>query len=92
MKTYNTNEVEAKLETLAGWNLSGEVIEKKFKFKDFKQALGFMVQVGLYAEQADHHPEMINVYNNVTLRLNTHSAKGITDKDFDLAEKINAIV
>ena len=45
----------------------------------------------MLAEEADHHPEIYNVYNKVTLRLNTHSANGITDKDLNLAEKINLI-
>jgi len=91
MKTYDTNEIENKLSTLTGWNLIDEAIEKRFVFKNFNQALGFIVQVGLLAEQADHHPEIFNVYNKVTIRLNTHSAKGITDLDFDLAAKINEI-
>ena len=91
MEIYNLQQIEEKLKSLTGWSLVNEAIEKKFKFKDFKQALAFIIHVGLYAEQADHHPEIFNVYNNVTLRLNTHSAKGITDKDFDLAGKINTI-
>ena len=43
----------------------------------------------MLAEEAYHHPEIYNAYNKVTLRLNTHSANGMTDKDFDLAKKIN---
>jgi len=91
MKTYTKKEIENKLLSFAGWALINEAIEKQFKFKDFKQAIAFIVQVALFAEQADHHPEIFNVYNKVILRLNTHSENGITDKDFDLAEKINKI-
>ncbi len=87
MKTYPNQEVEEKLTSIEGWSLVNKASEKLFKFKDFKQALAFIVQVGMVAEQADHHPEIFNVYNKVTLRLNTHSANGITDKDFDLAVK-----
>ena len=91
METYNPLQIEDRLKSIRGWALTNDAIEKHFKFKDFKQALAFIVQVGLYAEQADHHPEIFNVYNKVTLRLNTHSAKGITDKDFALAKKIDNI-
>lgn len=88
MEIYNSQQIEEKIKSLSGWLFINDAIEKQYKFKDFKQALAFIVHVGLYAEQADHHPEIINVYNKVTLRLNTHSVKGITDKDFALAEKI----
>jgi len=91
MKTYTDSEVEKKLESLSGWSLSKKAIEKEFKFKNFIQALAFIVEVGSHAEEADHHPEIYNVYNKVTLRLNTHSENGITDKDFSLAEKIEGI-
>jgi 4a-hydroxytetrahydrobiopterin dehydratase len=53
--------------------------------------LGFLVQVGIQAEIANHHPELFNVYNKVTLRLTTHDAQGVTQKDFDLAQKIDAL-
>jgi 4a-hydroxytetrahydrobiopterin dehydratase len=92
MKVYEPSEISHKLETMEGWDLKNEAIEKQFKFKDFKSALAFIVKLGLYAEQADHHPEIFNVYNRVTIRLNTHSAKGITIKDFNLAEQIDSCV
>ena len=91
MDIYSIKEINQKLETLNGWSHVNDVIERQFKFRDFKQALSFIVHVGLFAEQADHHPEIINVYNRVTLRLNTHSVNGITEKDFQLAGKINSI-
>jgi 4a-hydroxytetrahydrobiopterin dehydratase len=91
MKTYTAAEIEEKINSISGWHLMNDAIEKPFKFKDFKQALTFINAVGEIAEQADHHPEILNVYNRVTLRLNTHSANGITDKDFDLAKKINGL-
>ncbi len=54
-------------------------------------ALGFIVQVGLAAEKQNHHPELLNVYNKVTIRLNTHDANGVTKKDVDLAIAIDNI-
>ena len=92
MTNYNPQQIAEKLKSINGWVLNNEAIEKQFVFKNFKQALAFIVHLGLYAEQADHHPEIFNVYNKVNIRLNTHSAKGITDKDFDLAAKIDSIV
>ena len=91
METYRSQQIEEKLKTFDGWALVDAALEKHFKFKNFQDALVFINQVGQLAEEADHHPEIYNVYNRVTLRLNTHSANGITHKDFDLAEKINSI-
>jgi 4a-hydroxytetrahydrobiopterin dehydratase len=58
---------------------------REFAFKDFNRAFGFMTQVALYAEKADHHPEWFNVYNKVRITLSTHDAGGITEKDLALA-------
>ncbi|MBK7763376.1 MAG: 4a-hydroxytetrahydrobiopterin dehydratase [Bacteroidetes bacterium] len=91
MKIFKSEELQSALQLLHGWTLQGDAIEKKFQFHDFKQALAFIVQVGILAEQDDHHPEIFNVYNQVKLRLNTHSEKAITDKDTNLALKINAL-
>jgi 4a-hydroxytetrahydrobiopterin dehydratase len=66
--------------------------EKTFLFADFKQALAFIVQAGILAEQADHHPEIYNVYNKVVIRLNTHSVQAITQKDTSLATALDKLV
>jgi len=92
MKVFENKEILNKLESMDAWILKDGAIEKQFVFKDFKTALAFIVKIGLYANQADHHPEIFNVYNRVKIRLNTHSAKGITDKDFKLAEEIDSCV
>ena len=91
METYNKKQIEEKLKSLKGWSFKNKAIEREFKFKTFNQALGFIVRIGLFAEQANHHPEIFNIYNEVKIRLNTHDAKGITDLDFDLAKKITGI-
>jgi len=91
METYNEIQIAEKLEGLSGWSLKDKAIEREYKFKNFNQALGFIVRIGLFAEQMDHHPEIFNVYNQVKIRLNTHSANGITDLDFELAGKIEEI-
>ena len=71
------------------WCYINESIEKLFEFKDFSQALSFIVKVGVLAEKLNHHPEIINIYNKVTLRIYTHDANGITEKDFKLANGID---
>jgi 4a-hydroxytetrahydrobiopterin dehydratase len=88
MKTYSEIESEPFLENLKDWHFKENAIEKNFKFKNFSDALAFIVQVGLLAEKANHHPEIFNVYNKVQLRLTTHDANGVTEKDFDLANRI----
>ena len=72
---------------LKGWSeTSGrDAITKKFVFKDFSQAFGFMTRAALVAEKMDHHPEWFNVYKNVEVTLSTHDAGGVTDKDMALA-------
>ena len=59
---------------------------------DFAEAFGFMTQVALIAEKADHHPEWSNVWNRVDILLTTHDAGGLSTRDVELAEAIDAIV
>lgn len=91
MEKYTDEKIQSQLKELKDWQFIGNAIEKKFKFLDFTQALGFIVQVGLMAEKRNHHPELFNVYNKVSIRLNTHDADGVTEKDFDLAKAIDKI-
>ena len=79
------------LEELSGWQMAEgrNAITKEFTFKTFNEAFGFMTRVALAAERMDHHPEWSNVYNRVTIVLQTHTAKGVTDLDVKLAKKIN---
>jgi 4a-hydroxytetrahydrobiopterin dehydratase len=91
MKIYTGSELQQVLSTLNGWVIKDDAIEKTFLLGDFKQAMGFMVQVALFAEQANHHPELLNVYNKVVIRLSTHDANAITSKDIELAMKIDSI-
>ncbi|MEM9227624.1 MAG: 4a-hydroxytetrahydrobiopterin dehydratase, partial [Verrucomicrobiota bacterium] len=67
-------------------------LKKSFQFKDFTEALGFIVRVGVAAEKHNHHPELFNVYNKVTIALNTHDAGGkVTQKDIKLAQAIEQL-
>lgn len=90
MIKYTESEIDFKFLNLDDWTFNSEGIEKKFQFKDFTEALGFIVKVGVVSEKMNHHPELFNVYNKVTIRLTTHDAGGVTDKDFKLALEIDS--
>ena len=67
-----------------------DAITKKFVFKDFNEAFGFMTRVALTAEKMDHHPEWFNVYKTVEVTLSTHDAGGVTEKDVALAKLMDS--
>jgi len=83
---------DALLAELAGWRLTEgrEAIEKRFTFKDFNQAFGFMTRVALLADKIDHHPEWSNVYNRVDILLTTHDCDGLSERDAVMARFIEA--
>ncbi|MEG3767790.1 4a-hydroxytetrahydrobiopterin dehydratase [Alteromonas sp. 14N.309.X.WAT.G.H12] len=70
------------------WRLVDHTLSKTFRFKSFIRAFGWMSQVALWAEKLNHHPEWKNVYNRVDVVLTSHDAKGLTAKDFLLAQKM----
>src|SRR3978361_1977827 len=81
------------LKGLSGWTDSPdqEAITRTFVFKDFNEAFGFMARAALVAEKSDHHPEWRNVYKTVEVVLATHDAGGVTARDIELAQAMNAI-
>ena len=81
------------LAKLNGWSdVSGrDAITRKFIFKNFNEAFGFMSRVALVAEKMDHHPEWSNVYKTVDVTLSTHDAGGLTELDIKLAEAMDKI-
>jgi 4a-hydroxytetrahydrobiopterin dehydratase len=92
MKKYKEDEIQGKLSSLTGWTFADEGIEKEFKLADFKSAFAVMTRIAFEAEAMNHHPEWFNVYNTLKIRLSTHDAGGVTDKDFSLAERVEAII
>lgn len=89
----SSNDIQQALDSLKGWEFSDDKIKKEFEFKDFSEALGFIVRVGLEAENKVHHPEIFNVYNTVKIQLSTHDAGDkVTQKDVDLAKAIESIL
>lgn len=79
------------LHGLHGWTEAKgrDAITKTYQFATFGKAFSFMTEVALAAEKMDHHPEWTNVYGRVEVTLATHSAGGVTEKDFELARKID---
>ena len=88
-KKLSGNELDEIVRNMKGWELNDEKLQKSFKFTNFVEAFGFMTRIALEAERMNHHPEWSNVYNNVTIKLSTHDAGGITDYDIKLAEIID---
>ena len=86
--------ITAALAQLPDWEAAPgrEALFRRFKFKDFNEAFGFMARIALAAEKLDHHPEWFNVYNRVDVTLATHDPEGITTLDVRLAEIMNAAV
>lgn len=83
--------IVARLDKLNGWERDGDTITKTYQLESFPAALVFAGAAGHLAEAANHHPDILISWRNVTLTLSTHSAGGLTQLDFDLAEQIEAL-
>jgi 4a-hydroxytetrahydrobiopterin dehydratase len=92
VEKMTSQQIEAGLKELSGWELKDQKLHRELKFKNFVQAWGFMTQIAILAERADHHPEWSNVYSRVTIDLTTHEAGGISRRDFDLAKDIDEVL
>ncbi len=78
---------------MSDWKEENNALRRSFEFKDFSEAFAFMTRVALAAEKMDHHPDWTNVYNKVTIKLNSHDAGDIvTEKDHKLAKIIDKLV
>lgn len=71
------------------WSITGNALVAEFVFANFVEAFSFMSAVALLAERANHHPDWSNVYKRVYIKLTTHDAGGLTEKDFSLAKAID---
>lgn len=80
--------ITERLEAFPGWSGDETALKKTFKFADHVTAMGFVTKVAICAEVLDHHPDIRIVYSTVDITLNIHDAGGVTDLDFQLAEKI----
>lgn len=82
-------QISERASSFPDWTLENGKLTRKFKFKNFVEAFGFMASVALCAEKINHHPEWSNVYNKVNVYLTTHDAGGLTELDFQLAKMID---
>jgi 4a-hydroxytetrahydrobiopterin dehydratase len=88
-ETLGEDEIEQRLPT--EWHREGEEIVRTFEFDSYLDGIGFLAGAGGVAEDAWHHPEMTVTWGEVEVRLTTHDAGGITEKDIDLAERFDDI-
>lgn len=84
-------EIDDALADLSGWSQDDDAITKTFRFDGFTEAIAFIQRLAPLAEEANHHPELTNVYDRVDVRLSTHDAGGVTDKDVALARAIDGV-
>lgn len=91
MAKLDQDQINTALENLPGWSSKGDWIIKDFSFGNFRDAMSFMVRAGFEAEELNHHPNWSNVYNGVKVELQTHSEGGVTEKDIELAGRMNQI-
>jgi 4a-hydroxytetrahydrobiopterin dehydratase len=91
MAIIATSEASERLQKLPGWELTENAIRRQFAFKDFTEAVAFVVRLGFAAEAEDHHPDILINYKRVTLTYSTHSEGGLTVKDFAGAEEATKI-
>jgi 4a-hydroxytetrahydrobiopterin dehydratase len=79
----STSKVDARLKKLPGWSRQADSISRLYTFKGFPDAVAFITRLGFDAEAADHHPDLQVSYRKVTVTWSTHSAGGVTEKDFE---------
>lgn len=92
MSTLDTDTIRDRLGRLDGWELEGDHIVRSWTFDDSRSAVSFINRVAELADDAGHHPDLYNSYTTVRIALTTHSEGGVTDKDLDLAGRIDAVV
>ena len=85
------SDIETRLAGLPGWKRGGDALVKTITFASFPDAIAFVTRLAFSAEEADHHPDLAISYRKVTVTWSTHSAGGITDKDFEGAKQSDMI-
>lgn len=91
VKKLTEEDIKLNLSKLTGWKIENNKLHKLFKFKNFNQAICFITGTAMVCEKMNHHPEWSNVYGNVDVNLVTHRVAGLTELDFQLAEKMDKI-
>jgi 4a-hydroxytetrahydrobiopterin dehydratase len=91
MNSFTKNIKSVLKSELKDWELKNNKLHRSLKFQNFTQAFAFMSATALEAEKRNHHPNWSNVYNNVDIQLFTHDENAVTEKDLDLALKIEEL-
>jgi 4a-hydroxytetrahydrobiopterin dehydratase len=91
MPLLNDDEIEGRLEQLSEWSREGDSIKREFKFEDFQASVDFLNRITPPAEEMNHHPDIAISWNRVECTLSTHSEGGLTEADFELAGRIEAL-
>jgi 4a-hydroxytetrahydrobiopterin dehydratase len=93
MRKLSEKEIREKLKLLTHWSYEGNCLVRFFRLKDFVSAVKFINDILPIAESLNHHPDIeIKNYNEVTIKITTHDVGGVTEYDFQLAEKIENII
>jgi 4a-hydroxytetrahydrobiopterin dehydratase len=91
MPLLSDEQIESRLGEAEGWERAGDSLRKQFTFGDFLGSVDFVNRLAPSAEGMNHHPDLEISWNKVTVSLSTHSEGGITDNDFELAQKIDGV-
>lgn len=91
MAAFTDAQIEEAIASLPDWSQEGEAIVKTFEFDDFGAAIAFMAGAAPKIDEMDHHPEWTNVYNRVDVRLFSHDAGGVTERDVRLAQLLEEL-
>lgn len=91
-KTYQRGEIAEKLKALPGWICENNALQRSYKTNGWGSTLMVVNAIGFLCESAGHHPDLTVSWSSVGVRLWTHSADGITDKDFETARRIEQMV
>jgi len=91
MPRLTEEEIHTLCKGVPNWHYHDHSISRDWIFADFNEALKFINRIGEMAEQHNHHPEILNVYNKVRLRFYTHTINGLTMKDFKIAKAIDSL-
>ncbi|MBA4181382.1 MAG: 4a-hydroxytetrahydrobiopterin dehydratase [Anaerolinea sp.] len=92
-KPLSEAEVLWRLPAIPGWEAEGnQRLVRKLAFRDHIEAMGFVTRLAIVAEVMDHHPDLRIVYNRVEVVLSTHDVGAVTDRDFDLAARVNGLL
>ena len=91
MPLLSDDEIEGRLEQLSEWSREGDSIKREFKFEDFQASVDFLNRITPPAEEMNHHPDIAISWNTVECTLSTHSEGGLTESDFELASRLDAL-